>query len=101
MAVTLMTLVALGPMPYGYYMLLRVFLSLVCVYYLVQSGSELSSGHRVALGGLAMLYNPVLPVHLGSKALWSLMNLGTVVYLWVFARYHNTLQKNSTAAPDK
>jgi uncharacterized protein DUF6804 len=83
----LMSLVALGPMPYGYYMLLRFSLCGVCVYYLLQSGPALSLGHRVALGGLAVLYNPVLPVHLASKSLWSLVNLGTVIYLWVLARY--------------
>lgn len=85
---TLMSLVALGRMPYGYYMLLRVFLCVVCVYYLLQIRLALSSGHRVALGGLAVLYNPVLPVHLASKPLWSLVNLGTVAYLWVLARQY-------------
>ena len=88
LAATLMSLVALGRMPYGYYMLLRVSLCVVCVYYLVQTRPELSSGHRVALGGLAVLYNPVLPVHLASKPLWSLVNLGTVIYFWVLARHH-------------
>jgi hypothetical protein len=89
LAATLMSLVALGPLPYGYYMLLRVSLCVVCAYYLLQSSPPLSSGHRIALGGLAVLYNPVLPVHLGSKPLWSLVNLGTVIYLWVLARYHS------------
>ncbi len=93
---TLMSLVALGHMPYGYYILLRVFLCVVCVYYLLQTRPELSSGHRVALGGLAVLYNPVLPVHLASKPLWSLVNLGTVAYLWVLAREYPR-KKDGTA----
>jgi hypothetical protein len=91
-----MSLVALGSMPYGYYMLLRFVLCVVCVYYLLQSSPVLSSGHRVALGGLAVLYNPVLPVHLASKPLWSLVNLGTVIYLWVLAKYHT--QREDEAA---
>ena len=88
LAATLMSLVALGRMPYGYYILLRFSLCVVCFYYLLQSRPVLSSGHRVALGGLAVLYNPVLPVHLASKPLWSLVNLGTVLYIWVLATYY-------------
>ena len=83
---TLASLVALASMPYGYYMLLRVFFCMVCIYYLVSIGPGFASGHCVVLVILAVLYNPVLPVHLASKPLWSLANLGTVVYLWVLAR---------------
>ena len=83
-----MSLVALGRMPYGYYMLLRVSLYAACGYYLLQTRPKLSSGHRVAPAGLAVLCNPVLPVHLASKPLWSLVNLATVIYLWVLARHH-------------
>lgn len=85
---TLMSVLALARMPYGYYMLLRVSLCAACAYYLVQTRPKLSSGHRVALAGLAVLYNPVLPVHLASKPLWTLVNLATVIYLWVLARHH-------------
>jgi hypothetical protein len=87
LAATLTSLVALGRMPYGYYMLMRFSLCVVCIYYLLQSHPALCSGHRIALGGLAVLYNPVLPVYLASKPLWSLVNLGTVIYLWVLARH--------------
>lgn len=96
LAVTLMSLVALGRMPYGYYMLLRFSFCMVCIYYLLQSRPMLFSGHRVALGGLAMLYNPVLPIYLASKPLWSLVNLGTVIYLWVVAR-HQTQRQDGAA----
>ncbi len=83
---SLMSLGALEQMPYWYYMLLRVFFSAACVYLLLWNRPEVSSKHRFPLGVLAVLYNPVLPVHLSNRLLWSLVNLGTVTYFWVLAR---------------
>lgn len=83
LAATLFSLVALGPMPYGYYQLLRLAFCAVCVHLLIEA--PLGSGHRVTLGALAVLYNPILRVPLDSKSIWSLVNLGTVVYLWMLA----------------
>ncbi|MBI3684711.1 MAG: hypothetical protein HY235_30445 [Acidobacteria bacterium] len=79
---TLMVLVALDRVPYGHYMVLRLGLCVACVYYVTQAGPGLAVGHCFALGGLAVLYNPVIPVHLGSKSLWTMINIATVVYFW-------------------
>lgn len=78
----LMVLVALARVPYGYYVLLRLGLCIACIYYISQGGPAVGVGHRFVLGGLAVLYNPVFPVHLGSKPLWTLVNVATVVYFW-------------------
>lgn len=93
-AATLMVLVALAPLPYGYYMLLRLGLCVACVYYVSQAGSALAVGHRFVLGGLAVLYNPLIPVHLGSKPLWTIINIATVVYFWF-------LESQRSATPRK
>jgi hypothetical protein len=34
------------------------------------------------LAGLVVLYNPLVPVELGSKPLWSVINVATVVWFW-------------------
>ena len=77
--------IGLLPLPYGYYMVLRLFLCVVCIYF-VSSVPGVRDGERWVLIGLALLYNPIAPVELGSKPLWSIINIGTVVWLWMLDR---------------
>jgi hypothetical protein len=79
--------VAIGllPLPYGYYMLLRVFLCVLSVYFL-SSVRGVRDGEKWVLVGLAVLHNPIVPVELGSKPLWSLINVGTVGWFWMLDR---------------
>jgi uncharacterized protein DUF6804 len=73
------------PLPYGYYMLLRLLLCGLCIYFL-SSVPRVSDGEKWVLTGLAILYNPVFPIELGSKPLWSIINVGTVIWFWVLRR---------------
>ena len=34
------------------------------------------------LAGLVVLYNPLVPIELGSKLLWSIINIVTVLWFW-------------------
>jgi hypothetical protein len=79
--------VAIGllPLPYGYYMLLRVFLCVLSIYFL-SSVRGVRDGEKWVLVGWAVLYNPIVPVELGSKPLWSLINIGTVGWFWMLDR---------------
>ena len=77
--------VGLLPLPYGYYMLLRLFLCGLSLYF-VSSVPGVRDGEKWVLGGLAVLYNPIVPVELGSKPLWSVINIGTVVWFWTLDR---------------
>lgn len=78
--------VAIGllPMPYGYYMLLRLFLCGVCLYFLTRP--SVRDAEKWVLAGLVVLYNPLVPIELGSKPLWSIVNIGTVVWFWMLSR---------------
>lgn len=75
--------VAIGllPLPYGYYMLLRLFLCVLSIYFL-SSVPGVRDGEKWVLVGVAVLNNPIVPVELGSKPLWSLINIGTVGWFW-------------------
>lgn len=75
--------VAIGllPLPYGYYILLRLFLCVLCIYFL-SSVRAVRDGEKWVLAGLAVLYNPIAPLELGSKPLWSLINIVTVAWFW-------------------
>jgi hypothetical protein len=43
-------------------------------------------GEKWVLVGLAVLFNPIAPVELGSKPLWSIINIGAVVWFWMLDR---------------
>lgn len=79
--------VALGllPMPYEYYALLRLFLCGVSLYYLTQP-IGVSDGEKWLLVGLVILHNPVVPIELGDRTIWGIVNIGTVAYFWVLNR---------------
>ena len=79
--------VAIGllPLPYAYYMLLRVFLCVLCIYF-ISSVRGVRDGEKWVLVGLAVLFNPIAPVELGSKPVWSIINIGTVLWFWMLNR---------------
>lgn len=71
-----MLCLALLPLPYGYYMLLRL---VACVGFAWVAFSHFRSGAMgwaTATGVLALLYNPLLPVYL-TRELWILINIGS------------------------
>ena len=45
-----------------------------------------AAGARPYVTGLVLLYNPIAPVELGSKPLWSIINIATVVWFWMLNR---------------
>lgn len=78
----------------GYYMLLRVITCAVCTYSAAKFKTEWT---RWIFGVFAVLYNPVLPVHLGNEDLWSIINLTTVVYMWIALRAESKAAKSTSA----
>jgi hypothetical protein len=79
--------VAIGllPMPYEYYVLLRLFLCGVSVYFLTRPFG-VRDAEKWVLVGLAVLYNPIAPVGLGGKTTWSIINIATVIWFWMLNR---------------
>jgi len=76
---------ALLPMPYGYYMLMRLVMTAVFVYaaYLLY---EQGKGMWFVLAATAVLYNPLIPIHLGDKGLWTIVNIVTLRVLYAADR---------------
>lgn len=77
---TLLFLIALADLPYWYYQLLRLATCAVCAYSAVKTKREWI---RWIFGVLAVLYNPVLPVHLNDKTVWTIINFATATFLWI------------------
>jgi hypothetical protein len=75
---SLFILIAILPLPYGYYTLLRIVVSIAAGYIAFIAYSEGSTkAYLVIYGLMALLYNPILPVHL-SREIWLPINLGTI-----------------------
>jgi hypothetical protein len=80
---TIAVLVGLADLPYGYYVLLRLFLCGVSLFLMFGARLVLEDWHRWVLGGLAVLYNPVLPIRIGEKSIWIVLNMATLIMVWL------------------
>jgi len=85
-ASTLAVAIGLLPLSYGYFVLLRFVLCLTAGYGFVRALNSNSEPWKWVYGSVAILYNPVLPVHLREKTLWIGVNLVTLAVLW-YGRY--------------
>ena len=73
--------VGLLPVPSGYFMLLRLFLCGVSLYFLTRPRG-VRDVEKWVLGALVVLYNPIAPVEVGGRLFWSAINIATVVWFW-------------------
>lgn len=76
-----MLLIAFNPSnPYGYYTLLRIVLCVDCIYLAVYFFKIKKSEWTWIMGVTALVYNPVIPVHL-TRDIWSVINIMTIAML--------------------
>lgn len=83
---TLATIVGFFKLPYGYYMVLRAVMCIAGAYGFSLSLQRHSDKWMWVYGVVTVLYNPVFPVHLGSKELWIFLNLATLGMFWAAFR---------------
>lgn len=81
-----MLLWALNPgNPYGYYILLRIVCCAVFAYLALQAVTQNQEGWVWVLSVTAIIYNPILRVHL-TREIWAVVNIATIVVaLWSIA----------------
>ncbi|MGJ8564015.1 MAG: DUF6804 family protein [Alphaproteobacteria bacterium] len=78
------SIIAILSLPYSFYVLVRLvfFVGILwCGWQLYLKDDKVTNIHFV-LAGLAILYNPVFLIHLGSKLLWLIINLGTAFFIY-------------------
>ena len=68
--VVAMLFIALLPLPYGYYTLLRIVVTIAFAWEAVALSRVNRAGLAVLFGFVALLFNPVIPVHL-SRGVWA------------------------------
>jgi hypothetical protein len=72
---------ALNPAnPYGYYILLRIVCCAVCAYLALAAADTGKTQWTWTLGVFAVIYNPIIRVHL-TREIWSIVNVLTIIVL--------------------
>jgi len=82
---SVMLLVAILPLPYGFYTLLRIVVTAsaaFAAYYFFEE-NDTQSGIIFAL--IALLFNPLIPIHL-DKAIWMPIDIGTAIYMYLVSK---------------
>lgn len=82
----LLLLIAIAPMPYGYYQFLRIAVAIVAgmtAFSIFETNKNLSLYVFVAI---AILYNPIIIIHF-DKATWTPINIITALMFLIFALF--------------
>ena len=94
-AIAVASLVAIFPLPYGYYTLLRIVVTIGCIVYLASNyEGELTRG-VVTFGVILILFNPLIPIWL-SKPIWIPIDI-VVACVFGYAGY-SVEEKSGTAS---
>jgi hypothetical protein len=86
-----MLLIATARLPYGYYTFMRIVTCAAAVLIAVASWNERPAGQfwAVLFGGLAILFNPLIPIHL-TRSAWFVLDIGAAAIFaahFVIIRY--------------
>ena len=79
----LLLLIAIAPMPYGYYQFLRITITVVTGINAYDLYQKKQNNWLVAFVAIVILYNPIIVIHF-EKAIWKPINIVTAVFFGVF-----------------
>lgn len=93
----ILLLIGILPLPYGYYLFLRVIVFLGAIYLSVTSWKTIGQQTKGILVVLIVLFNPIAPIFL-NKLLWIPIDLIAAIYLFRFRR-HQALNVETKTMP--
>jgi hypothetical protein len=64
----------MATLPIGYYTLLRIVVAIGCVSIVVTEQENGFSFWNITFGILAILFNPIIPIHLNDKTTWMVID---------------------------
>ena len=78
---TMILVISFFDVPYGYYNFLKFVVMCVSVYYayLIYGANKKVDGWTVTMGAIAVLFNPFVPIVLGDKGLWVMVDIIVIV----------------------
>ena len=68
-------LLAVAELPYGYYTLLRLVVTIGAVLVVYNEYSKQLNFWVISFGIIALLFNPIFPIHLRDKELWAIIDV--------------------------
>lgn len=78
--VSAMLLLGAAPLPYGYYMLLRLVACGFFVWAAVIAREQSNQYLPWVFGFLALLFNPIIKIHL-PKEIWAVIDIGSAIFI--------------------
>ncbi len=86
-AFTILIVLAIGmlPMPYGYYSFLKITVFVGGLYYIADLSKKGNNLFICIFAVLVILHNPIIPVRLGVKEAWNIINIITIACFFIKA----------------
>jgi len=78
-----MLLIGIADLPYGYYTFLRIVVFVVSLYSVYQIKDSEKNVWILLYVGLAILFNPIIPIHLYDKEIWMVIDGLAGVFMFV------------------
>lgn len=78
--------IAAAPLPYGYYTLLRLVVTIVFAWAAYVANQRKHNILPYAYGILALLFNPIIEIHL-EKTLWAIIDIAAGIFLLATLRH--------------
>ena len=75
-------LIAILPMPIGYYTLSRIIVFGGSVYFSYNFYKRNDVALTWLFGLCALLYNPIFPIYLYDRVIWTVLNILTIIMFW-------------------
>ena len=72
-------LLAVADLPIGYYVLLRIVVTIGAVVVLIKEFENGINFWIISFGLIAILFNPLIPVNLNDKDIWILIDIITAI----------------------
>ena len=72
---------------YSYYIFLRWYVFISCIYFAYKSNEENNKIWLVVFSVISLLFNPIIPVYL-KKEIWSLIDIGSGVIIFISLFYN-------------
>ena len=72
-----MLIFAIFDLPMGYYTILRICISIAAIISLLHYREIKDDNLMVCFGLILILFNPLIPIYLDNKGLWSIIDLVT------------------------
>lgn len=88
-----MLLLALAPLPIGYYTLLRLVVTITAVLMAVMYYKQEKIIWTLIFGLIALTFNPLIPIYLGNKDIWIPIDI-LVSFLFISQSFKEPDPKN-------